>query len=239
MTTLVVGASGATGRLVVEQLLAQEEAVKIIVRSAASLPDRLKQHKNLTIRQASLLDMSDAELQEQVQDCQAIISCLGHNLSFKGIFGKPRRLVTDAMHRLSQAAQHNGTPLKIILMNSTGCVNPQARESISRKESLVIGLLRHLLPPHADNEEAAAYLQTHFDSEHQLVEWVAVRPDSLIDEEAVSPYQLHASPVRSAIFDSGKTSRINVANFMSRLILDQKLWNQWRGQRPVIYNSEI
>ena len=33
MTTLVVGASGATGRLLVEQLLAQGEKVKIIVRS--------------------------------------------------------------------------------------------------------------------------------------------------------------------------------------------------------------
>ncbi len=237
MTTLVVGASGATGQLVVEQLLAMGEEVKIIVRSSASLAPDIQKHVGLRVTQASLLDMSDSQLQEQLQGCRAVISCLGHNLSFKGIFGKPRRLVTDAMHRLSQAAQHNGTPLKIILMNSTGCVNPQAGERISRKESLVIGLLRHLLPPHADNEEAAAYLQSQVGSGHQFIEWVTVRPDGLIDEKQVSPYHLYASPIRSAIFDSGKTSRINVAHFMARLVLEEKLWQSWKGQRPVIYNA--
>ncbi len=33
MTTLVVGASGATGRLLIEQLLNRSQNVKVIVRS--------------------------------------------------------------------------------------------------------------------------------------------------------------------------------------------------------------
>ena len=37
MTTMVVGASGATGRLLVEQLLSNGECVKIIVRSKSNL----------------------------------------------------------------------------------------------------------------------------------------------------------------------------------------------------------
>jgi uncharacterized protein YbjT (DUF2867 family) len=59
MTTLVVGASGATGRLLVEQLLDQGEPVKIIVRSIESMPDLLKRHDQLAITVASLLDMTD------------------------------------------------------------------------------------------------------------------------------------------------------------------------------------
>ena len=47
--------------------------------------------------------MSDDELREQVQGCDAVASCLGHNLTFKGIFGHPRRLVADATRRLCQA----------------------------------------------------------------------------------------------------------------------------------------
>ncbi len=71
-----------------------------------------------------------------------------------------------------------------------------------------------------------------------MVEWVAVRPDGLIDEKNISPYEIHPSPTRSAIFNAGKTSRINVAHFMTDLIMDNQTWNQWKGQMPVIYNTE-
>ncbi|QEH42917.1 hypothetical protein FW415_19405 [Chitinophaga sp. XS-30] len=70
----------------------------------------------------------------------------------------------------------------------------------------------------------------------RFVEWVAVRPDSLFDEEEVSGYSLHASPTRDAIFNPGKTSRINVAHFMATLLTDDNTWKMWQGQMPVIYN---
>ena len=49
---------------------------------------------------------------------------------------------------------------------------------------------------------------------------------------------MHLSPIRSAIFDAGKTSRINVGCFMADLIGDEEVWNQWMGKMPVIYNRE-
>ena len=66
MKTLVVGASGATGSLLVEQLLKRDQKVKIIVRSDDSLPESIKNHKNLEIVQASLLDLSNSELEKHV-----------------------------------------------------------------------------------------------------------------------------------------------------------------------------
>ena len=66
----------------------------------------------------------------------------------------------------------------------------------------------------------------------------AVRPDSLVDQDEVSSYSLYASPVRSAIFNPGRTSRINVAHFMAELFYDQELWRTWKGKMPVIYNGE-
>ena len=70
-----------------------------------------------------------------------------------------------------------------------------------------------------------------------LIEWVVVRPDSLIDVGQVTAYELHPSPTRSAIFDPGKTSRINVGHFMADLITNDDTWQQWQGQMPVIYNK--
>jgi len=123
-------------------------------------------------------------------------------------------------------------------MNTAGNSNRDLGEPVSFGQQIVIGLLRLLLPPHVDNEQAADYLRTQIGPNNPAVEWAAVRPDSLIDEEAVTEYELHPSPTRSAIFNPGKTSRINVAHFMAELIADEKVWNKWKGQMPVIYNRE-
>jgi len=240
MTTLIVGASGATGRLLVEQLLNHGQQVKIIVRSTDNLPDAVSKDGNLSIIQASILNLSDAEIAQHVSGCDAVASCLGHNMSFKGIYGQPRRLVTDATRRLCDAIRANKTttPVKFVLMNTTGNRNRDLPEPISFGQKCVIGLLRLLLPPHVDNEKAADYLRTMVGKEDSAIEWAAVRPDTLIDESEVTEYEVYASPIRSAIFDAGKTSRINVGHFMAELITDDQTWNKWKGQMPVIYNRE-
>lgn len=238
MNILVVGASGATGRLLVEQLLERGHFVKVIVRSPQRLPEAWRNHERLAAIQASVLDLSDAELAEHVQGCDAVASCLGHNLTFKGVYGQPRRLVTDAVRRLSQAIKANrpAKPIKFVLMNTVGNRNRDRHEPIPLAQHLVIGLLRLLLPPHVDNEQAAAYLRTQIGQHDTLIEWAAVRPDGLTDEEMVTAYDIFPSPIVSAIFGSGKTSRINVGHFMAELITNEECWQQWKGQMPVIYN---
>lgn len=122
-------------------------------------------------------------------------------------------------------------------MNTTANRNRDLNEPISVGERIVIGLLRLFLPPHPDNEKAADYLRVIVGQNNPYIEWVAVRPDALFNEEIVSEYSMHKSPTRSPIFNSGRTSRINVANLISRLIIDESLWIQWKGQMPVIYND--
>ncbi|MCB0707359.1 MAG: SDR family oxidoreductase [Saprospiraceae bacterium] len=240
MTILIAGATGATGKHVVRQLLEQGHQVKAIVRSPEKLPADIRNHKDLQIIQAGILDISMAELAKQLNGCDAVVSCLGHNLTFKGIYGKPRRLVTDATRRLCEAIQVNETkkPVKFVLMNTTGNRNRDLDEPISFAQRMVIALLRLVLPPHPDNEQAAEYLRTQIGQKHKLIEWTAVRPDGLIDETEVSSYETHPSPTRSAIFDAGKVSRINVAHFMATLITDTSTWEKWKGRMPVIYSTE-
>jgi nucleoside-diphosphate-sugar epimerase len=240
MTTLVVGASGATGRQLVAQLLHRGQTVRAIVRSPENLPEVLRNQENLSLIQASVLDLSDAEMSRYVEGCDAVASCLGHSLNFKGIFGPPRRLVTDATRRLCNAIKANEpeAAVKFVLMNTTGNCNRDLEEPISFAQKCVIGLIRLLVPPHADNEQAADYLRVEVGQQDGVIEWAAVRPDTLVNEDEVSEYEVHSSPTRSAIFDAGKTSRINVGHFIAELITDDELWNQWKGQMPVIYNKE-
>lgn len=238
MDILVVGATGATGRLVVDQLLSRGMNVKVIVRSPDKIPEIVKNNKNLTIITASVLELENTELASHVQGCDAVVSCLGHNLNWKGIYGQPRRLVHETARRICSAIKTNSpeNPTKYILMNTAGNSNRDNQEPVSFAQKCIIFLIRLLLPPHVDNEKASDYFRTVIGQNNGLIEWAVVRPDNLIDNGNVSEYEVHPSPVRSAIFNAGQTSRINVAGFMAELITDNQTWNKWKGKMPVIYN---
>lgn len=240
MKILVVGASGATGRLLVEQLLNRDQKVKIIVRSVEIFSETIKNNKNLEIIQASLLDLSDSEIQQQVKDIDAITSCLGHNITLKGMFGHPRKLVTDATRRICEAVKANSSDKKVkfVLMNTAGNVNRDLYEPISFGQKLVVGLIRLLLPPHSDNEKASDYLRIEIGQDDDTIEWSAVRPDDLTNEDEVTEYEVYPSPIRDTIFNAGKTSRINTGHFMADLITNSNVWNKWKGQMPVVYNKD-
>ncbi|GJM05231.1 MAG: hypothetical protein DHS20C09_12220 [marine bacterium B5-7] len=236
---LVVGASGATGKLLVQQLLQQKIKVIAIVRAVSTLTKISDDQPNLVIIRENISVMTRKDLADHIEGCDAVLSCLGHNLTFKGIFGKPRLLVTDTIEKISRTIESidAGKTVKIILMNTTGNSNRDTPEQPPLSQRCVISLLRLLLPPHVDNEKAADFLRSHIGQTHKCIEWVVVRPDGLTNEKNISAYDIYPSPIRNPIFDAGQTSRINVANFMSNLVIDSDLWNTWKGKMPVIYNQ--
>jgi len=238
MTTLVIGATGATGKQLVEQLLNMDQKVKIIVRPTGTIPDSWKKNDNLSIIKATISKISVSEMTNYMQDCQSVASCLGHNITVKGIFGKPKNLVSEAIRLLIDAIQNNSPekPIRLVLMNTTANRNRDLNENVSLGEKIVMGLIRLLVPPQADNEKAADVPRVDLGQNNKLIQWVSVRPDTLINEDFISEYEIYASPTRSALFNPGKTSRINVGHFMARLIIDHDMWHKWKGQMPVIYN---
>jgi hypothetical protein len=123
-------------------------------------------------------------------------------------------------------------------MNTAGNSNRDLQESVSLSQGCVVDLVRLLLPPHVDNENAADFLRSQIGQDDLDIEWVVVRPDTLTNAKVVTEYEEYPSPTRSAIFNPGAASRINVAHFMARLITEDGTWNKWSGQMPVIYNKE-
>ena len=238
MTILIAGATGATGTFLAKELLDRGHTVKMVVRSPERLPDAVRSHEQAVVLTGNILDMSDAEVSGLVRGCDAVASCLGHTMTLKGIFGHPRRLVTDTTRRLCLAIKTNrpARPVRFVLMNTVANCNSDLQERRSFAEACVIGAIRALVPPQPDNEQAAEHLRVVVGTNDAAITWVVVRPDSLIDEPTVTGYDVHPSPIRSGVFDPGKTSRINVGHFMASLISDDHLWEQWKGQMPVIYN---
>ena len=239
MKVLVLGANGATGFNVVTQLLKQGFEVKALTRNVERF-DAIKNSEHIEVIKGSILEIDHQKVKHYLSDVDAVISCLGHNITLKGIFGKPYKLVVDALLKTINSIKENNKnkTVKIVLMNTTACINKSQNERFKTNENFVMKMMRLLLPPQRDNDLAIGYLLETVGINNKQIEWIAVRPDTLINEAEVSEYTVHPSPVRSPIFNAGKTSRINVANFMASLLKDEELWEKWKYKTPVIYNVE-
>lgn len=235
MTVLLVGGTGRTGRRVLEQFLSRGASVRAIVRDARRLPAGVSECPGLTVVEADLLSMSDDEIANQVRGCDTVISCLGHVISLKGIFGPPWDLVARATRRLCRAT-FGSSPVRFILMSSVSVNRPERLDARRGTiERAALWLIRALVPPSRDNQNAADFLCHEIGMRSPFVQWVAVRPDTLVDGD-VSEYAVHESLV-SSLFAPGKSSMANVAHFMCELATDPKTWETWRGKLPVITNG--
>jgi nucleoside-diphosphate-sugar epimerase len=237
-TVLVVGGTGRTGRRVLQQLLGRGLGVRAIVRSRSRLPPEVAGNSLLTVIEASLLSLSDDEMRRQLVGCDAVLSCLGHVLSVEGLFGSPRDLVTRATTRLCRAieALRPEAPVKLVLMSSVSVHRPRGLDT--RRGSFERAFLRMLcavLPPAGDNQRAADFLLEKIGPENAFVQWVVVRPDSLLEGE-LSEYTVHEGLVNS-LLAPGSTNMANVAHFMCELVTNPKAWAEWRSGLPVIVNA--
>jgi hypothetical protein len=237
-TVLLLGGTGRTGGRVLEQLLGRGVSVRAIVRSAGRLPVGVAANPSLTVIEADLLSLSGDELRRHVAGCDAVVSCLGHTITLKGVFGPPRDLVTQAVSRVCGAieALHPAEPVKFILM-STVSVNRPDRADTRRGngERAMLWVLRGLVPPARDNQSAADFLSGSVGTRSPFARWVVVRPDTLREGD-VTEYALNEGLVAS-LAKADDTNMANVAHFMCELVEDPALFGTWAGKMPVIVNA--
>lgn len=238
-TVLLLGGTGRTGGRVLKQLLERGVAVRAIVRSAARLPDDVVGDSSLSVIEAEPLSLTTEEWRKHLQGCDAVISCLGHTISVRGIFGPPYDLITAVVTRMARAVEsmQPGKPVRLILMGSVSVNRPEKADTRrGTSERLVLSALCGLVPPTKDNQSAADFLAREFKADDRAVEWAVVRPDTLREGD-VCGYELSDQLVTS-LFKPAETNMANVAHFMCELATDEAAWTRWRGQMPVIVNAE-
>ena len=239
MDVLLLGGTGRTGGRVLQQLLARGARVRAVVRSAERLPAGVTDDPRLSVVVADLPSMSDAEVREQLDGCDVVVSCLGHPASAQGVVGPPRDLVTRSVERVYRATRdlRPAQPVRLILMSSVSVNRPGGLDTRRGPfERAVVSLLRGVVSPAKDNQGAADFLHDVVDAADPHLQWVAVRPDSL-KEGDVTEYALHEGLVDS-LFRPGQTNMANVAHFMCELATDEAVWARWRGKLPVIANTQ-
>ncbi|MCZ7615335.1 MAG: SDR family oxidoreductase [Ignavibacteriaceae bacterium] len=142
MKVLVISATGATGRLVVKHLLDININVKAVARNKSVLLNEFKSNDLLEIIIGNISEFDLNKNLELINDCDSIVCCLGHNISLKGIIGKPRMLVRDSIKNICTAIESSKKDkVKLILMNTTANMNRKLKESYSYKDKIVLSLL--------------------------------------------------------------------------------------------------
>ena len=248
-SSLVVGATGATGKWLCDQLLQDGVKVTAIVRSKDRLPENVRNHANLkVVEHPDPLQMPKEEWQQHLAGVDSVASCLGHNLTFKGVYFPPYLLCHDTAKKvvsiMDEMNQSSGRRTKFILMNTVGNYNYDLQgkgETFTWGQTAITGVLRWLVPPQNDNERAANFFRTEVGkpgTQFPTVDWAVVRPDTLTDKDTVSEVAVFPSQTRNWLTDAGKTTRINCAWFMKELMTKPAVFEQWKFQMPCVYNKE-
>ena len=237
-TVLLVGGTGRTGRLVLRQLLDRGIGVRAIVRSPWKIAAGVAQHPHLAIVEGDVLSMGEAQLLSLAGGCDAVVSCLGHVISVRGVLGPPHRLVTLVTMRLCRAIEslQAARPVRFVLMSSVSVNHPGGVDTRRGMfERGFLWMLRGVIPPARDNQQAANFLHDSIGTSNPFVQWVTVRPDSLLEGD-VSGYTLQEGLV-SSVFAPDSTNMANVAHFMCELATNAATWDEWKGRLPVIINT--
>lgn len=235
---LLLGATGRTGGTVLTQLLGRGVRVRAIVRSAGRLPTGVLGHPLLEVVEDDLLALPATALVGHLEGCDAVISCLGHTVSARGLFGPPRDLVTRAVRRVHDAVRvrQPADPVRLVLMSSVSVNRPERADTRrGTGERAYLAALRAVLPPARDNQRAADYLVHQVGPHDPYLHWVVVRPDTLVGGDDAA-YDVHDSLVAS-ILRPDRTRMAQVAHFMGELVTDDSTWRRWQGRMPVLVDA--
>ncbi|WP_181814792.1 NAD(P)-dependent oxidoreductase [Sphingomonas aracearum] len=199
MRIAVLGATGATGRLTVERLLAHDHRVVAVSRSplreASDEPRLLSQVGDLT---------DPAFLRPAIEGCDAIISCLGQNRASRSLFAR-RTSPADLLRRVAEATitAIGGGPQHLIYMSAFGVGADRRRHALLFRVILRLSSIHAAYLDHVQAEAAIA---------RSGIRWTIVRPPGLSDAD-----EEIALVDKSDSWSSFETvSRRSVAGFLVR-----------------------
>jgi putative NADH-flavin reductase len=190
MKLAIFGASGATGRLLVQQALAAGHDVTVLLRSAGSLTlegARLQ-------RIVGQLDNPDT-VAAVVQGADAVISVLGVRKS-----GSPT-VCTDAIRSILQAMYRTGV-LRLVALSAYGALETQ-------HDSWLIRLIRKIISAKMRDKDGMETLVRA-----SSMGWTLVRPPALTNGATTGNFRA-GTGLRPGV--AGLLSRSDLAGFMLKV----------------------
>jgi putative NADH-flavin reductase len=195
---LIVGATGGTGRQLVEQALERGHTVTALARDPSALR---VEHPRLTIVRGNALDYQSVEA--AVRGQEAVVSALGH----KRFFG-PTRILSEGTRNVLRAMEIHRVQ-RFVCETTLGIGDSAGRMGMAYTFFVVPIILPFYFWDKTRQERLIA-------ASH--VRWVVVRPGALTDGAKRSRYR-HGHGVGSFV-RTVRISRADVADFMLNQLTD-------------------
>ncbi|MCS6802484.1 MAG: SDR family oxidoreductase [Chloroflexota bacterium] len=192
MKIAVFGASGRTGRLVVDQALAAGHEVVAFVRDPAKLPLR---HERLTLVQGDVTDL-DA-VRRAVAGVDAVIAALAPRRE------GPKEAVSRGIANIL-AAMQEARVRRIVISSGAGVPDPKDPPSFAT--AVIRWLLRRIARPVIEDAARAVALLRASDRD-----WTVIRAPFLVDGPRTGRYRL-------GYFAAGFGARISRADLADALL---------------------
>ena len=206
-TIALFGGSGRTGQHFLQQALAENYAVRALVRSPEKITVKTDQ---LTLVQGDVLNYTD--VLETIKGTDLVVSLFGH------VKGSPDWLQTDGTRHIVRAMQEEQVN-RIISLSGGGLPYEKDQPKLADK---VIRFIMKVAVPKVLND-AIQHAEVLRNSDRA---WTIVRGPRLTDEAKHGDYRVGWVGVNA----STKISRADLADFILRLVED----TQYDGQMPFV-----
>jgi putative NADH-flavin reductase len=200
MKLLVLGASGGTGRNLVEQALAANHDVLVLARK----PESIKLVDHLAVQKGDVLDADSVA--SAVQGCDAVLSAFGPASN-----KEPGTLMSVGVANLVAGCTKHGVK-RFVFESGLMCSDGTGLSLFSRLGVKIFGGIYHKLRD--DKRIAEREIQA------SALDWIIVRPPTLGDGPALGNYK-HG--VDAAVSGAKKLPHADVAAFMLRCATDDSL----------------
>ena len=195
---LIVGATGGTGRQLVQQALDLGHQVTALVRT----PEKLKiDHPNLRVIKGDVLDYASVKSATQGQN--AVVSALGHKRWFY-----PNKILSEGTRNILRAMKECNVP-RFICESSLGLGSSVGRLGLLYTFFIVPVILPFVFWDKVRQEKLI---------EESEMDWVIVRPGVLKNSPARGKYR-HGHNLGNFIW-TVRISRTDVADFMLKQLTD-------------------
>ena len=195
MKVLIIGASGATGRVLMREALEQGHEVTALARNPSALAP---QDHRPRVLQGNALDASQVEA--AVADQDAVLSALGTRSS------RPTTLFSQSTHNLISAMNKHGVR-RLVCITGIGAGDSKGHVGFLYDRIMLPFVVKNIYEDKNRQEEAI---------KQSDLDWVIVRPARLTDEPAKGEYRVYLG----GSYTAKTISRADVAAFMLAQLTD-------------------
>jgi putative NADH-flavin reductase len=195
MRVTVFGATGGTGKQVVDKALAAGHKVTAVARNPEAAESVFGDRDGLTVVRGDVLDAESVA--KAVAGADAIVSVLG-----VADRKQPTNVYSTGVENMV-AAMADGGPRRIVALSADG-VEPNPNVNIGQRLVMALVVARMFKHQYKDMLEMERLLEA------TDLDWTAVRPPRLNDGEAAGEYRTSDE----ALKDSSGISRADLADFI-------------------------